>query len=171
VAAGDVNLDGFADIVTGAGAGGGPHVKVFDGLTNTTLLSFFAFDAGFTGGVNVAAGDVTGDGFADVVVGEGNGGGSTVRVFDGRTGSDVRDITAFDPGLVLPSQVVSDNRYTSGVRVGVTNAIGGPAGIVVGTGVGRSPHVKVISFSSLGTVQDLVPFSPFFLGGVWVGGS
>ena len=26
----DMNFDGLADVVTGAGAGGGPHVKVFD---------------------------------------------------------------------------------------------------------------------------------------------
>jgi hypothetical protein len=48
VDAGDFNNDGFADIVTGAGVGGGPHVRVFDGATvksganPTALVNFFA---------------------------------------------------------------------------------------------------------------------------------
>src|SRR5262249_28422187 len=67
VAVGDVNSDGVADIITGADAGGGPHVKVFSGADGTVLQSFFAYDAGFLGGVRVAAGDVNGDGFADVI--------------------------------------------------------------------------------------------------------
>src|SRR4029077_12849365 len=54
VATADVNNDGFADIITGAGAGGGPHVKVFDGQTGAVLQSFFAYDAAFRGGVTVA---------------------------------------------------------------------------------------------------------------------
>src|SRR5438876_99758 len=54
VAVGDVNGDGHADIVTGAGPGGAPHVKVFDGQTLLEIRSFFAYDPSFTGGVNVA---------------------------------------------------------------------------------------------------------------------
>src|SRR5207244_1471724 len=58
VAAGDVNGDGTDDIITGAGPGGGPHVKVFSGVDGSLLLSFFAYDARFSGGVFVAAGDL-----------------------------------------------------------------------------------------------------------------
>src|SRR5262249_54874280 len=49
VAAGDINKDGKADIITGAGQGGGPHVKVFDGASNAVTRSFFAYATNFTG--------------------------------------------------------------------------------------------------------------------------
>ena len=89
VAAGDVTGDGIADVITGAGPGGGPHVRVFDGATGTELRSFFAFPPGFTGGVFVGAGDVTGDGVADLITGAGPGGGPHVRIFHGGTGVEV----------------------------------------------------------------------------------
>ena len=86
VAAGDVTGDWAEDVIAGAGAGGGPHVRVF-AAGGSELASFFALDHAFTGGVSVAAGDVTGDEVADVVVGAGAGGGPVVRLFDGRTGA------------------------------------------------------------------------------------
>jgi hypothetical protein len=171
VAAGDVNLDGFADIVTGAGPGGGPHVKVFDGKTGALTRSFFAFPGTFTGGVNVAAGDVTGDGFADVIAGAGPGGGPGVNVYDGRGGALVFSFNAFDPGVILPSVIVSDKRYESGVRVGVTSVVSGRESIVVGTGPGRSSQVKVINPVSFLPSEVIDPFNPLYIGGVYVGGS
>jgi hypothetical protein len=58
VAVMDVNGDGKADIITGAGPGGGPHVRIFDGATGLQLQqnttdSFMAFDPSFAGGVFV----------------------------------------------------------------------------------------------------------------------
>src|SRR4029077_708313 len=48
-------------LVTGADAGGGPQVSLFDAVTHTLLRSFFAYDQNFTGGVRVASGDINGD--------------------------------------------------------------------------------------------------------------
>src|SRR5262249_16354637 len=43
-AIGDVNRDGVPDLITGASTGGGPHVKVYDGVTWNEIYSFFAYD-------------------------------------------------------------------------------------------------------------------------------
>src|SRR5688500_6410698 len=67
VAVGDFNADGSPDVVTAPGAGGGPHIRVFDGKTGAVLREFFAFDPGFLGGVNLAIGDVGGDSTPDIV--------------------------------------------------------------------------------------------------------
>jgi len=127
VAAGDVNGDGFADIVTGAGPGGTPHVRVFDGTTGNqipgTLGSFLAYPAAFAGGVRVAAGDVNGDGRAEVITGAGPGGGPHVRVFDGATTSELLSFFAFDPtftGGVFVAAPVSSARMSIDIAARTT---------------------------------------------------
>jgi hypothetical protein len=105
VALGDVNGDGSTDVITGAGSNGGPQVNVFnvDNATGAVSLqnSFFAFDEPFfAGGVYVAAGDTNADGFDDVVVGAGAGGGPRVQVYAGSatglvTSSTLNDFFAY----------------------------------------------------------------------------
>src|SRR5262245_57599792 len=82
VAAGDVNGDGREDIIIGAGAGGSPQVRIYDGATFTEIAGFVAYDGTVSGGVTVAAGDVDGDGVADIVTGAGPGGSPRVRVWN-----------------------------------------------------------------------------------------
>jgi len=53
VAALDVDGDGQAEILTGAGPGGGPHVRAI-GPGLAEAASLFAYDPRFTGGVTVA---------------------------------------------------------------------------------------------------------------------
>lgn len=93
VAVGDVNGDGRADIITGAGPGGGPHVRVFNGVDGSQITDFLAFKTSFKGGVSVAAGDVNGDGFADIIVGPSSG-KQPVKLFDGKS---LTESTHFSP--------------------------------------------------------------------------
>ncbi|QEL18582.1 FG-GAP repeat domain-containing protein [Limnoglobus roseus] len=95
VAAEDINGDGAADLIVGAGFGGGPRVAIFDGSTVATgtpkkfVNDFFAFSgpdlAGLRNGIYIAAGDLNGDGKAEVIFGGGPGGGPRITVLDGAT--------------------------------------------------------------------------------------
>ena len=160
VAAGDVNNDGRADIITGAGAGGGPHVKVFSGNGFGLLQSFFAYGANFLGGVNVAAGDVNGDGRADIISGAGPGGGPHVKVFSG------------DSLQLLQSFLAYDAAFMGGVRVAAGDVNGdGFADIIAGAGPGGGPHVKVFDSHNLNLLHSFFAYEPNFTGGIFVAGA
>jgi hypothetical protein len=164
VAAGDVNNDGIPDVVTGADAGGGPHVRVFSGAAFPALVdlaSFLAYDPAFSGGVRVALGDVNGDGVTDIVTAAGPGGGPHVRVFSG----------AALPGLVeLAGFFAYDPAFTGGVFVAAGDVDGdGVADVVTGADAGGGPHVRVFSGAALPALVELAGFfaySPTFTGGV-----
>jgi hypothetical protein len=107
VAAGDVDGSGRASVIAAAGPGGAPHVRVlkWTGVGLEELASFLAYDAVFPSGVFVGAGDVTGDGHADVITGPGVGGAPHVRVFTG-TGVDtgigfLADSATFTGGVTV----------------------------------------------------------------------
>jgi len=160
VAEGDFNGDGVDDIVTAAGPGGGPHVRVWDGATGALMSEFFAYSANFNGGVNVAVGDVTHDGVPDIVTGVGAGGGPHVRVFS-QFGALEGEFFAYDPG------------FRGGVNVAVGDVapdggtLDGKAEIVTGAGPGGGPHVKVFSDATGTLVSQFMAYDNFF-GGVSV---
>jgi uncharacterized delta-60 repeat protein len=95
VSVGDINGDGKADLIFGRGANAAPRVRIADAVGVLAIgdssldaepgidLADFVVDAPANGGVRVAARDIDGDQFADLVVGSGDGQQSTVRVYLG----------------------------------------------------------------------------------------
>ncbi len=69
VTGGDVDGDGMDEVITAAGATGGPQVLAYEGYGKPVNVNFFAYTTDFRGGVNVAAGDFDGDGIDETVTG------------------------------------------------------------------------------------------------------
>jgi len=159
VATGDVNGDGVDDIITGAGPSGGPHVKVFSGVDRALLASFFAYDASFTGGLFVGAGDVNGDGRDDIITGADAGGGPHVKAFDATNLACIRSFFAYSPA------------FTGGVRVAAGDVNGDETDdIITGAGPGGGPHVCVYSGTNNALLRSFYAYNPSFTGGVYVAG-
>ena len=157
VAVGDVTGDNVPDLIVGAGNGGGPRVRVFNGATIRTgfapeaavVADFFAFESSQRGGVTVAAGRFSGTNFDEVVVGAGPGGGPRVRVLDGQTlttqgraytserfGDTVANFFAYEPSLRTGVNVAANS---------VASTLNPYSDLVVAPGFGGGPRVRVLS--------------------------
>jgi len=153
----DFNNDGILDLVTGAGPGGAPHVKVFDGATNAIISQWYAYATDFTGGVFVAIGDIGNDSTFEVVTGAGAGGSPVVAVWDPFTGALLAQFMAYAED------------FTGGVRVGVSDGNGdGTADIITGAGPGGGPQVNVFNFPALDLLFSFYSGDPANTGGVFV---
>jgi parallel beta-helix repeat protein len=164
VAVGDITGDGVDDIVAGGGVGSDARVRVFDGVTFEPVAgvlggaNFSVYDGLYRGGVHVAAGDVNGDGRADVIVSNSAGSINQVRVFSGADGSLFSSFRAFSGG-------------SGGVRIAAGDVNGdGIDEVIVGAGVGS--RVRVFD-AAQGTAlaspdYDFQAFGKSYKGGVYV---
>jgi subtilisin-like proprotein convertase family protein len=167
-------------LITGADAGGGPHVIVRvdtnnDGTFDKVGDSFFAFGPTspggplFTGGVRVAACDFDGDGNDELItaMGPGNPGGSLVRIWK---------MTGGGQAVELQDEFKPYGAFNGGVFVACGDFDGdGRDELVTAPDIGGGPHVIVWhDVDRDGKVSDDPPLSQFlayisgFTGGVRV---
>lgn len=171
----DMTGDGIPEIITAPGPGRPGLVKVFS-QSGVELPEYrsFPFGPGYTGGVEVAAGPVTGPGRIDLVVGQQRG-GNLVRVFTVTPGTGVatapsRQFQPFGPafrgGVTLAT---ADIGTFSGTAL-VAAAPDGVTEIIVGSGPGRRATVN--NYNGMPAAPALVnsvnPISPSFSNGVSV---
>jgi hypothetical protein len=175
--------------VVAAGFLGGPRVALYEGKsalagTPTRLVGdFFAFGGSdaqtLRNGVFVAAGDVDGDGFADLIAGGGPGGGPRVLTISGKTLTGTGAGTGADAAQAAPLMnffVAGNSSDRGGVRLAAVDADGdNKADVAVGSGEGLASRVRVYLGKNVtgtgepATSQDLDPFGTTLAGGVFVG--
>ena len=158
VASGDVNGDGQDEIITGPGAGGGPHVRIFNSQ-GEVISQFFAYSPSFRGGADVTVGDLDGgvvNKQDEIITGPGAGGGPHVRIFNSQ-GEVISQFFAYSPSF----------------RGGVNVAIGdidkdGLGEIITGAGRGGDPHIRIFELSG-SLISSFYGYEKNFNGGVNIG--
>lgn len=83
VAAGDINGDGIDEVIAATGKGTNGRIAIISNDGSSILKRFKPFGKTFTGGINVTAGDTTGDSIAEIIVGSQGGIAGKVKVFSG----------------------------------------------------------------------------------------
>jgi len=157
VAIGDTDGDHQLEIVTGAGPGNKPYIKVFDKNTKEVEHTFLAYNEGFTGGVRVATGDIDGDGQMEIIAGAGPGGGAHVRVFE------------TDGTVILSKLFPFGEEQKSGVDVAAGDIDGdGLDEIIIGAGPGGEPKVRIYEGNGQLNNTEILAYATHFRGGVRV---
>lgn len=117
VAAGDLDGDGKAEIVTSPGPGMEPRLKVFDAVGKEKVTDgALAYAASLQVGVRVTLGDIDGDGVLDIVTSPGSGGRAHIRAFDSKLKPKHFSFFAF-PGEMMDGVTVAALRSASGTRL------------------------------------------------------
>lgn len=152
IALADTDGDGIDEIITAPQGGGGPHVKIFDQFGNLKK-HFFAYQANFRDGVQVAAGDMNNDGKAEIFTAPSKNNQGDVRIFT----SDGRLVTQF---FAYPKQKIATS-----IAVGDLDG-DGELEIIAAPKQGRAP-VRI--FSPFGKVKaQFFPFGSSYANGVSV---
>lgn len=154
LASGDINNDGSREIITAAGPGGGPHIRIFN-VKGELLGQFFAFKGNFRGGVNLASADLNNDGSDEIIAVQASGGDSEIKIFNGR-------------GQFLGSFYAYDDKFSGGLNIaaGDINGDGQPE-VITGLAAGKIPEVRIFKASGV-LERQFLAYPKTFRGGVKV---
>ncbi|MFH1598592.1 MAG: S8 family serine peptidase [Patescibacteria group bacterium] len=146
-------------IVTGPKSNGQSLVGVLN--TDGTMVNYFyAYDMDFWGGINVAVGDINGDGISEIITSTREGGVPTIKVFDVDGNNLGWDFDAYDAN------------FKGGINIGVGDIEGdGLYEIAVAPISGGSPNVRIFGLRNgeiVPTTENFMAYDVNFRGGIAV---
>ncbi len=153
VAVGDVDGDGEKEIITAPGAGGGPEIRIFN-LQGLLENRFFVFDKKDRSGLELAVGDVDGNGVEEIIVVKKTS-RAEIRIynFSGESKGKFYAFTANE----------SNGAHLAAADVDAD----GFAEIIVGAGFPGKPLVRIFDRSGI-LEKEIVAYHEKFRGGVYV---
>jgi hypothetical protein len=174
VTSGDVTGDGIAEIVVGPGRNRIGQIRVFTPQgVELPAYRTFPFGTAYRGGVEVAVGDVDGDGDGDIIAGMSTGAGF-VNVFkvtplaiDPVANAAFRSFRAFPAPYANGTMVAAGDfgTYFNGVKT--SSAPDGIAEVVTGTNAGIRAWTRIWDLSvTPKVVRGAFVIAPGFRGGV-----
>ena len=175
VAAGDLTGDGIDEIIVASGPSIAGEVRVYS-QSGDLLTSFLPYGSTYVGGVQIAVGDIDGDGLLDIITVP-SAGRAEVKVFRNvlvvgaptfDAANPYRDFLAFPASFIGGAVVaVADMGSTPLVNGPFGNTLDQKAEIVIGSSAGMQATVKVFDVSGMATsTPNTVPahvrsFTPF----------
>lgn len=173
------NFDGDArtpdQLITAAGTNGGPHVIMWDMVQapdgKITVAGkraeFFAYDSRFNGGVNVATGDLDGDGRAELITAPMGRGGPHVKIWKFDVSDSrfvlVHEFMAFETTFTGGVNISSGQGYQAPYQIRQVLDAQLPDGPVFGSNFTTVPYFPPSSRPGAALGIPLVS-GPFFLG-------
>ena len=159
IGAGDVDDDGFADIVVGVAENGPSNIAIFSGAgiaqgKQIVMDSFYAFDPQYQGGVTLADGDLDGNGDKELVVASAFGTTPNVTTWQ---------FKSHDEGFKLISSYFAfDRAYMGGVSVACLDENhDGREDVVTGSKEGVTPTVVVFNGGTSEVLQAFYPYNDY----------
>lgn len=152
------DADATPEIITGAGDGGGPHVRIF--TANGILIDdFFAYNSASRRGVNIAVGDVSGDGEKDIVTAVGAGVSQDIVVWTEKGEELLRFTADLFPASSTLSVATIDYDNDVAEEIAVAGVIDGVARIALYDNDGKyvvdfSPYSNLNALSMVGIDLD-----------------
>jgi uncharacterized delta-60 repeat protein len=155
---GNVSGDSKHEILVAPQAGGSPIVNILDASTSMLVKQITAYELSYTGGLYLACDNVNSTGKVDLIVGRGQGGTSTVKIYE------TSDST------LLHQRQVFGQYYVMGIRVGVIDVDGdGTSEVIAGVGKIFWPGLEIFDWVT-GTISKFQTFNLGLSSGVFVCG-
>lgn len=172
VAAADFNRDGIADAAVGSGPGRTGEVVILSGTDSSEFFRFTPFGTSFVRGIVLTAGDLTGDGQAELVITAERGGGARIRIFTPTVNGFTQLADFF--GLI-GGDGVADTKFRGGGRAAVGDINGdGTGDLIFAAGAGGGPRIAIFDGKNLGSNGgpklrgDFFAFEPKLRDGTYV---